>query len=146
MASDERGLTRLWRSGPVGFGGAADRGIDVSAVWSGLALRPRVPVHGRVTGYGDLVVDWIRAPRYGGDSWDTEPPLCEDYELYRVQVFDGDDLKRSVETDTLGWTYHLADQAADFPFGLGADARIEVAQKSQVYGFGPSLPLPIMAI
>ena len=138
MAGDEMGLVRLWRTGRTGFGGAADQALDVTAAWTGLALRPRAPVFGRVSGDA---VSWLRSPRYGGDSWETEPPLCEDYELYRVQVFDGEALVRAVEVSAPAWVY--AERAVDFPSGFGADARVEIAQKSQVYGYGPVLSLAL---
>ncbi|WP_414636194.1 baseplate multidomain protein megatron [Asticcacaulis sp.] len=138
MALDELGLARLWRTGRTGFGGMAGQALDVTATWTGLALRPRTPVYGRVLGD---TVSWLRSPRYGGDSWEAEPPLCEDYELYRVQVFDGEAVVRTVEVSATEWVY--AERAADFPGGFGADARVEIAQKSQVYGYGPVLSLAL---
>ncbi len=126
VTMDEIGLPRLWRTGLVGFGGAAAGAADVTAAWAGLALRPRAPVHAWWTGD---VLNWLRSPRYGGDSWDTEPPLCEDYERYRVRVWDGDVMVSEDEVDAPSWTF-----AAPF-----AGAVIEVAQKSQVYGYGPAL-------
>ena len=89
---------------------------------------------------GDTV-SWLRSPRYGGDSWEAEPPLCEDYELYRVQVFDGDEVVRVVEVSAPEWVY--AERATDFPGGFGAGVRVEIAQKSQVYGYGPVLRLAL---
>ena len=86
-------------------------------------------------------MSWLRSPRYGGDSWGGEPPLCEDYELYPVQVWDGDDLVREVEVSTPEWVY--AERVADFPAGFGADVRVEIAQKSQVYGYGAVLSLDL---
>ncbi|MGN6208628.1 baseplate multidomain protein megatron [Asticcacaulis sp.] len=136
IALEELGLSRLWRAGRTGFGGAAAGAWDMTATWTGLALRPRAPVFGQVSGD---VISWLRSPRYGGDSWETEPPLCEDYELYRVQVWDGDDLVREVEVSAPVWVY--AERAADFPAGFGAEARVEIAQKSQVWGYGPGLIL-----
>lgn len=138
MALEELGLARLWRAGRTGFGGAVAGAWDMTAAWTGLALRPRAPVFGRVTGD---TISWLRSPRYGGDSWEAEPPLCEDYELYRVQVWDGDDLVREVEVSAPVWVY--AERPADFPAGFGADVRVEIAQKSQVYGFGPGLILTL---
>ncbi|MGN6363328.1 hypothetical protein [Asticcacaulis taihuensis] len=89
---------------------------------------------------GDTI-SWLRSPRYGGDSWEAEPPLCEDYELYRVQVCDGDDLVREVEVSATNWTY--AERAADFPSGYGAEVRVEIAQKSQVWGYGSVLSMDL---
>ncbi len=136
MALDELGLTRLWRTGQSGFGGMADQAFDVTAIWTGLALRPRAPVFGRVSGD---TISWLRSSRYGGDSWETEPPLCEDYELYRVQVFDGDKVVREIEVPVPEWIY--TERAVDFPLGFDGGARVEIAQKSQVWGYGPVLSL-----
>ncbi len=138
MALEELGLSRLWRTGRTGSGGAAMGALDVTVTWTGLALRPRAPVFGRMS---TDTVSWLRSPRYGGDSWEAEPPLCEDYELYRVQVWDGDDLVREVEVSTPEWVY--AERVADFPAGFGADVRVEIAQKSQVYGYGAVLSLDL---
>ena len=138
MAGDELGLDRLWRCGRTGFGGIVDGAFERHATWTGLALRPRMPAHVGVSGIDDLSVRWLRSPRHGGDSWDAEPPLCEDYELYRVTVYDGADVKRVVEVAASPWLYAAADQATDFPAGFGSDARIEIAQASQVYGWGPA--------
>ncbi len=137
IGSDELGLDRLWRCGRTGFGGVADGALDSHAAWTGLALRPRAPVHVAVTGVGDVTVSWLRSPRYGGDSWDVEPPLCEDYELYRVTVYDGEMVRRTVEVAASPWVYAVADRAVDFPDGFGAGSRVEIAQASQVYGWGP---------
>ncbi|WP_349320385.1 hypothetical protein [Asticcacaulis sp. MM231] len=92
----------------------------MSATWTGLALRPR-------------------APRYGGDNWEAELPLCEDYERYRLQVFDGADMVREVEVDAPAWVYTGAAQAVDFPAGFGGTARVKIAQKSQIWCYGPVL-------
>lgn len=138
IGSDELGLDRLWRSGRAGFGAAADGAWDAHATWTGLALRPRAPVHVRISRSEDVAVSWLRSPRYGGDNWDVEPPLCEDYELYRLTVYDGDDVRRTAEVTAPAWVYAAADVAADFPAGFGDGARIEIAQASQVHGWGPA--------
>lgn len=141
MTLDERGLDRLWRTGKRGFGGAIDGALDVqAAAWTGLALRPRAPVLGWIEAAGaDVRISWIRRARYSGDNWDNEPPLCEDYELYRIDIYDGAALKRSAEVTATQYMYAAADIAADFPGGFDADSRVEIAQKSQVYGYGPVL-------
>ncbi len=142
MTLDERGLERLWRTGKRGFGGAIDSALDVEATWTGLALRPRAPVFGQVKSEGpDLRISWVRRARYGGGNWDNEPPLCEDYELYRVAIYDGAVLKRSAEVATPDYLYAAVDRMADFPGGFDADSRVEIAQKSQVYGWGPDLAI-----
>ncbi|HWU49030.1 MAG TPA: glycoside hydrolase/phage tail family protein [Asticcacaulis sp.] len=140
MTSDERGLNRLFRVGRKGFGAAMDGALDVTAVWTGLALRPRAPVYGRIDAE---TVSWLRSPRYGGDSWEGEPPLCEESELYRVQVLDDDGVKRSLEVAISSFAYTAAMRAADFPAGLTAGARIEVAQKSMIWGYGPVLRIAL---
>ena len=70
----------------------------------GRGLMPFAPVHLRAKrelDTGDIAVTWIRRTRFLGDSWDiVEVPLNEDREAYRVAVYDGASLLRSVEVDT----------------------------------------------
>ena len=143
IASGELNLDLLWRSGRAGFGGAADGALDARAAWTGLALRPRAPVYIQTSGIHEILTTWLRSPRYGGDTWEAEPPLCEDYELYRVEVYNGAVLKRNVQIGAPSWVYAAEDIAADFPTGFGGDARVEIAQASQVYGWGAVASVPL---
>ncbi|MDC7677256.1 baseplate multidomain protein megatron [Asticcacaulis machinosus] len=144
MSADEIGLPRLWRAGPIGFGGAAAGAVDITATWQGLSLRPRAPVHGRVRWSGDdLRITWHRCARFGGDGWEGEPPLCEEIERYRLRFYQGDDLRREIEVGTESFTYPAAWREADFPSGFDSDSHLDIAQKSQIYGWGLRLKLTL---
>ncbi|ESQ89033.1 hypothetical protein ABENE_14700 [Asticcacaulis benevestitus DSM 16100 = ATCC BAA-896] len=133
-----RAGTGHWPNGRVGAGDARHL-ISAIAGQAGLSLAQidLSEVSGSIGGY--VIEQPMRTPRYGGDSWEAEPPLCEDYERYRVQVFDGADMVREVEVDGPSWVYGGTEQAVDFPGGFGSGARVEIAQKSQVWGYGPVL-------
>ena len=106
----------------------------------GVARRPYAPAHLRIVPEGGgYRLDWIRRARIGGDSWgEAEPPLSEEVERYRIEVYDGASLVRSDETDAPGYDYLAALVSADFSGAPGVDARIDVRQISA--RFGPGLP------
>lgn len=145
MASIETGLPRLWRVGPAGFGAAAEEALETEAVWTGLALRPRAPVHGRVRGrYGrDMAVGWQRCARYGGDNIETEPPLDEAFEIFRLRIYDGDIVKREIEVSGRAWVYPAGWQTEDFISGFNSHARLEIAQKSTTSQYGLALEIKL---
>lgn len=75
VSDAEYGLPRLWRAGLSGSGALVEGAIDIETVWTGIGLRPRAPVRGRIRREAEgLHVRWIRCARYGGDSLDYEPP------------------------------------------------------------------------
>jgi hypothetical protein len=115
IASDERGLSLNWlaesssssggRAGPYVFSG----GIR--------AETPLAPVHisGSRQANGSIHLSWIRRSRLDADDWDaSEIPLDEPEERYRLEIMDGDDVLRAVETAGPGFTYDAADEIADF--------------------------------
>ncbi|AAK24737.1 hypothetical protein CC_2773 [Caulobacter vibrioides CB15] len=134
VAAFERGTTLMVRAAPAG-GPAAGAGMtQISAVWTGRALRPLAPAHLRKRSIGgDLSVSWIRRARVGGDVWDGEVPLGEGVERYRVRVLDGAAVLREAEVETPGFTYTAAMRAADAP---SSGARLEVVQGESLYGWG----------
>ncbi|MDC7683669.1 glycoside hydrolase/phage tail family protein [Asticcacaulis sp. BYS171W] len=142
MSNDELGLPRLWRAGRSGFGGAAEGAIDVEAAWTGLALRPRAPVHGRVRREAEGVsLSWIRCARYGGDHLDLEPPVDEAVEVYRLRFYQGEALRREIEVTESRFVYGDDLRALDYPGGFDAESRLEIVQKSTTSAYG--LPLEV---
>jgi len=94
------------------------------------AKRPWAPVHlraRRVAG-GDVDIGWVRCARAGGDAWGAgEPPIGAPGEGYRLEIFDGATLKRTVDVTSPSFLYVVADQTADFGV-LPGSLRLRVAQ------------------
>jgi hypothetical protein len=92
-------------------------------------------VHLRARGEaGDISVEWVRAARFGGDSWaGVEVPMAEETEAYRVRILSGGTLLRQVEVAAPGFLYTAAMQAED---GAGAVLEIRIAQLSMAFGYG----------
>jgi len=90
----------------------------------------------RIAG-GDILLDWVRRSRDDSDGWGTaDAPLEHLPERYRLQIFDGAVLRRSVDCSTPLASYTAAEQVADFGSLPGA-FDFSVAQVSQVFGPGP---------
>ena len=94
------------------------------------AVRPWAPVHlraKRVTG-GDVEIGWVRAARIGGDYWGAgEPPVGAPSEAYKLDILDGQALKRSVTSAAPAYRYGSAEQIADFG-AAPSSLRLRVAQ------------------
>lgn len=106
---------------------------------TGVCLKPLAPVHGRALhSGGDLALSWQRrtrlSTRVGGASG-TVVPLGEAAEAYRLRIYSGATLLRTVDTTAPAHTYTAADQAAD---GLASASAISitVAQVSATVGEG----------
>ncbi|MDB5455277.1 MAG: transfer agent orfg15, like protein [Caulobacter sp.] len=136
----ERGLAMTWRAAPAGGPPAGESMTETVAVWRGLALRPWSPVHLKTRMIGaDAHLAWIRRARLHGDGWESEIPLGEEREVYRVEVLDGETAVRTVEVGAPAFVYTAAMRAADFPGGPGGAARVRVAQGSAIQGWGASV-------
>ncbi len=136
VAAFERGAPLLIRAAPAGGPPSGAAMTEVTATWTGRALRPLAPAHlrGRMVG-GDLRLSWIRRARVGGDVWDGEVPLAEGVERYRLRVLDGGAALREVEVSSSAFVYTAAMRTADAP---SSAAVIEVAQADALYGWGAS--------
>lgn len=83
-----------------------------------------------------IVLSWMRRSRAEDDAWGAaEPALEVAPELYRVSIFDGVTLKRSIEVSMSTASYGAAEQAADFG-GLATSFEFSVAQVSAALGAG----------
>lgn len=129
------GETRKMRS----YAGGADFGGEDLAIAPQTApALPLAPVHLRAKRQfgGDIAFSWIRRSRAEDGGWGPAEMSSDIVpERYRVQVFDGGVLRRSVEVDAPATVYALADQIADFgspPANFG----FSVAQVSPVLGAG----------
>lgn len=105
----------------------------------GIALRPYSPAHLLALAQlsGDLAVSWVRRSRLVARYTDAGvfAPLGEASEAYRVKVFSGATLVRTVDVTTPAWTYAAADIAAD-GFASGDPITITVQQLSDAVGEG----------
>jgi GTA TIM-barrel-like domain/Putative phage tail protein len=142
MRQDQIGLPLRYRMGPAQDDNAASSFAEIVATAEGVGLVPFAPVHlrsHRDAGSGDIALSWIRRTRFGGTAWElAEVPLNEEREAFRVEIYDGMDLLRTVETETPSYLYSLAEQAADFGGPVGPFS-LRVAQLSTAVGAGLKL-------
>ena len=106
---------------------------------TGVSMRPLSPANLRgQSGPAGVQFTWQRStrrqPRYGG-SLPSSAPLGEVTEAYRVEIFSGATLKRTVTASTQSHLYTPAEIAAD-GFGSGAAYTARVAQLSDAIGPG----------
>ncbi|MCX7351594.1 MAG: hypothetical protein NTZ54_19465 [Alphaproteobacteria bacterium] len=135
----QAGLEQTWRLEPSdGDFGRAQASVTLRAGL--LGLRPLSPVRLRgVRQGGDVLFSWIRRTRMGGDSWEaSDVPLGEERESYRVEVFSGARLRRSVTVGESQWLYRAADIAAELGAGTSSFT-LRVAQLSGSFGAGAAL-------
>jgi hypothetical protein len=85
---------------------------------------------------GDIALSWVRRSRADTDSWATEDaPLDWAPEAYRVEIYDGVTLVRTIDCSVSAVAYTAAQQAADFG-GPATSFALKVAQLSALYGPG----------
>ncbi len=134
----QAGLEQTWRLEPSDGFGRAQASVTLRAGL--LGLRPLSPVRLRgVRQGGDVLFSWIRRTRMGGDSWEaSDVPLGEERESYRVEVFSGARLRRSVTVGESQWLYRAADIAAELGAGTSSFT-LRVAQLSGSFGAGAAL-------
>lgn len=128
LREDEAGLPLQWIAEAVGRAGDMIGPVDFSG---GLrAMTPLAPVHltgDRLPG-GDVRFEWARRGRIDADGWQSvEIPLDEPFERYRIDILDGETVRRSAETDAPAFTYAAAEQVDDFG-GLPGQIEIRVRQ------------------
>ncbi len=110
---------------------------EIEGTVSATALKPLSPAHLSAQRTEDgIAISWIRRTRMGGDSWDTlEVPLGEEREAYRVEILDGGDVVRQIETTEPRALYANGDEIEDFST-LQSSIALRVSQVSAVAGAG----------
>lgn len=132
------GVDMMLRYGPSGVLIGDSRYSDETVTPRGVAFRPYAPVDlKQVLSGSDLVLNWVRRTRYDGDAWDVvDVPLNEEYERYEVDIFDGEDVVRTLVVDnTTTVTYTAAQQTTDFGSTQSSVAWV-VHQMSATFGRG----------
>ncbi|MEN5276127.1 glycoside hydrolase/phage tail family protein [Brucella sp. TWI432] len=146
LQANEIGLELNWRIGAAGKT-FSDEYFDTVKVIGGLnALRPLSPVHLRAErlGNGDLSLHWIRRGRVDADSWmGADIPLGEDAEAYRIEIWQGETLVRSLEVQTPSWIYPNAERMAE----VGANSfELRIAMLSARIGAGDFASIEIQNV
>ena len=144
LAASTLGLLRYYKIG------SASRPIDdptystFEHAAAGTGLRPYAPVHLRTTqnASGDLLVEWVRRTRVGGDNWSgLDVPLGEEREQYQISFTDGAGvLLRTEDVSEPRFQYTAAAQAAD---GNHSNFDVAVSQLSDQFGAGPSARISV---
>lgn len=114
VGQNERGLLLNWMIEPVGIQASP---VGPMAFAGGMrAETPLSPAHlNAVRTSGGVQFSWIRRSRIDADSWEAdEIPMDEASERYRVELIDGEAVRRTVEISAAVWFYDAADEIADF--------------------------------
>jgi hypothetical protein len=138
VRGDELGLPLRYRIGPAQDPHSAPSFLETMVTAEGIGLRPFAPAHLRFAREDDgaLALAWVRRTRFGGTAWElAEVPLNEEREAYRVEILDGEQVVRSVDTDVPAYLYPLAEQSADFG-GAATSFAMRIAQRSAAVGSG----------
>ena len=137
-----RQVNQQYRIGPATRSYDDPSYIQHSAAFEGNGLRPLRPCHlqARVE-TEDVIFNWIRRTRVGGDSWDSfEVPLAEENEQYSVRLLqDGKIFREAITTDPV-WRYDAQTRLIDGVMGAFA---LSVAQISASYGAGPAAQISV---
>lgn len=143
FAPGERGVERIWRSGPSGGPAGGPLVTEVAATVHGVPDRPWTPAHltRRATAEGGRSLSWIARSRLDGDRWDG-PDASADPMRFRVRWLDGTGEAGVVETEAAAAVVTGADLAALFPDGLSA-ARAAVSQWGERWGWGLEATIPL---
>jgi hypothetical protein len=96
--------------------------VSFNATAGSVALKPLAPVRLRAKReLAGVRLSWIRRTRYGGDNWElTEVPLNEDSETYRIEIWDGSAVKRTLDAQTTSVLYTTGQENADFGSAQGS--------------------------
>ncbi len=136
----EAGLEATWRLGPAQLDYGHPAYLEFTFAGLLKSLRPLRPaVIKMAAGAGGFNISWIRRTRIDGDSWElAEVPLGEATEQYRLQIYSGTTLKRSLVLSAPNYFYGNADFATDFGAAPAA-VKLRIAQMSATTGAGDIL-------
>lgn len=129
IAAHEWGEAIAFVAPRAGTASTDARAATASVTLPHAAPRPWAPAHLRAhrASSGDVAISWVRCAR-SGDTWGVaEPPIGAAAESYRLDILDGEAVKRSVTTASPSYGYTSAEQTADFG-APPASLRLRVAQ------------------
>lgn len=116
VANSIIGLSRKYKAASLGQSITSVSEQDFT--YTGVALKPYSPVHitGSRDGGGNILINWVRRSRTGGDWRDfVDAPLSEEKECYDVEILNGTNVVRSFLGLTVpNVTYNASEQIADF--------------------------------
>ncbi len=136
LAASEIGVPRYYRTGPSDL--SPDQHSLRAFTGGAVGLRPYATCHLRShQAGGDITLSWVRRTRLDGEAdWRdgvADVPLGEASEAYRVEVWAGGEVRRSLDTSAPNVTYTAAMAAED---GVATPFELRVAQISETYGPG----------
>jgi hypothetical protein len=130
------GLLRPYKG--VTYGSTLSATTPQDFICTGVALKPYSPVHitGSRDGSQNLILNWIRRARLGGDWRDgVDVPLNEAVESYQVDIMNGVTVVRTIATTMQTASYTAAQQITDFG-STQASISVKIYQISAVVGRG----------
>lgn len=134
----DRGLSRIYV--PVATGTAFSTTNATSFTNTGRGLRPWSPIDiaGVRDGSNNFVITAIRRDRLGQEwpeSGPEDPPMSEATESYKLFVYNGASIVRTITGSSLSFAYSASQQTTDF--GSPPDfVTVGIVQVSAVYGDG----------
>jgi hypothetical protein len=135
-STSDIGRTQLYKA--VTSGGSLGTTAPQSFKNEGAGLKPYAPVQvgGGRNAAGDLIINWTRRTRIGGEWRDNvDVPLGETREQYQVDILNGASVVRTLTVTTPTMTYAASDQVADFG-SAQSSITVSVYQISEVVGRG----------
>ena len=140
MSLNEAGLEATWRLGPAQFDYGNPAYLELTYAGQLKSLRPLRPAQIKIAaGAGGFNISWIRRTRIDGDLWElAEVPLGEATEQYRLEIYAGSTLKRSLILSGPNYFYSSADFTTDFG-GSPAAVKLRIVQMSATTGAGDIL-------
>ena len=143
MRADQLGLPLRYRIGPAQDDHAAPSFAETSLTAEGTrALAVRAGASESACATPARATSRFRgsgARASAARRWElAEVPLNEEREAYRIEILDGPDVLRTVETATPAYLYALAEQTADFG-GPATPLSLRVTQLSAAVGTGLKL-------
>ncbi|WP_412506143.1 glycoside hydrolase TIM-barrel-like domain-containing protein [Roseovarius sp. SYSU LYC5161] len=136
MDLSDVGVSYWWKVA-MQSGAQEDTIAPLRHTFTGEGLRPWAPAHvsGDRDDDGNLTISWMRRSR-SGTSWGVaQAPLAEDVERYEIDILDGENVVRTIETGSETAQYGVSEQTTDFG-SPQASVNVVIYQIGSAYGRG----------